>query len=144
VTAPPSDAPEAVPEDVITGFWLWVTALPLMVVAYVIANLTAESPMPAWLTYTTTAVFAVNTAAVTGAFLYLMRKGYRWARTALTGGGAASAVFVCSDLLRSDAAALPAIAFAVTAIGGSVAIAGGIVLLHRSQAQAYFGPPRLG
>jgi glucose uptake protein GlcU len=127
-----------VPEDVVTGFWLWVTALPLMVVGYVVAVVSVPGTTPAWLVNATTAVFAVNTAAIVVAFLLLMRQGYRWARTALTGGGAASVAFVCSNLLRSDARPAVAIAFAVAAIVGSVLIVGGIFVLHRKDAHDYF------
>ena len=126
------------PEDVVTGFWLWATALPLMLIGYVVAMLSAPGPTPEWLVNATTAVFVVNTAAIVSTFLILMRQGYRWARTALTGGGGASVVFICSNLLRSDAPPAVAIVFAVTAIVGSVLIVGGIFVLHRKDAHDFF------
>lgn len=134
----PTGPREDLPEDVVTGFWLWVVALPLMLLGYVVAVLSAPGPTPAWLVNATTAVFAVNTAAVVATLLLLMRQGYRWARTALTGGGAASVVFVCSNLLQSDAPPTVAVVFAVAAIVGSVLIVGGIFVLHRKDAHDYF------
>jgi len=130
--------PGGVPEDVVTGFWLWVAALPLMVIGYVIAVASTPSPRPAWLVNTTSARLSANIPAVVTAFLILMRLGYRWARTVLTGGGAAAVVFVCSNLLESDAPAGVAVVFAVAAIVGSVLIVGGIFVLHRKDAHDYF------
>lgn len=138
MSGPSSDSPKDVPEDVITGFWLWVIALPFMLTGYVVAVVSAPGPTPAWLVNASVAVFAVNTAAIVSTFLILMRQGYRWARTALTGGGAASVVFVCSNLLRSDAPPAVAVAFAVAAIVGSVLIVGGMFVLHRKDAHDYF------
>jgi hypothetical protein len=138
VSEPTGGSPEDLPEDVVTGFWLWVVALPLMILGYVVAVVSVPGPTPAWLVNATTAVFAVNTAAIVVAFLVLMRQGYRWARTALTGGGAASVVFVCSNLLRTDAPFAVVAVFAVAAIVGSVLIVGGIFVLHRKDAHDYF------
>jgi glucose uptake protein GlcU len=47
-------------------------------------------------------------------------------------------VFVCSNLLESDAPAGVAVVFAVAAIVGSVLIVGGIFVLHRKDAHDYF------
>jgi hypothetical protein len=138
VSEPTDGSPKDLPEDVVTGFWLWVIALPLMVLGYVVAVLSAPGSTPAWLVNATTAVFAINTAAIVATFLLLMRQGYRWARTALTGGGAASVVFVCSNLLRSDPPPAVVVVFAVAAIVGSVLIVGGIFVLHRKDAHDYF------
>jgi hypothetical protein len=126
------------PDDVVTGFWLWVVALPLMLTGYVVAGVTAPGPTPPWLVNASIAVFAINTAAIVSTLLILMRQGYRWARTALTGGGAASVVFVCSNLLRSDAPPAVAVVFAVAAIVGSVLVVGGIFVLHRKDAHDFF------
>jgi hypothetical protein len=138
VSEPTAGSPKDVPEDVVTGFWLWVVALPLMIVGYVVAVVSAPGPTPAWLVTAMTAVFAVNTAAIVVAFLLLMRQGYRWARTALTGGGAASVVYVCSSLLRSAAPPSVAVVFAIAAIFGSVLILGGMFVLHRGDTHDYF------
>jgi len=138
VSEPTGGSPGDLPEDVVTGFWLWVVALPLMILGYVVAVVSVPGPTPAWLVNATTAVFAVNTAAIVAAFLVLMRQGYRWARTALTGGGTASVVFVCSNLLRTDAPLAVVAVFAVAAIVGSVLIVGGIFVLHRKDAHDYF------
>jgi len=71
-------------------------------------------------------------------FLVLMRAGYRWARTLLTGGGIASVVYVVSGLAHSDARPAVAVTVAITGIVGSVLIAAGTFLLHRIDAQQYF------
>ena len=41
-------------------------------------------------------------AAIVVTFLFLMRQGYRWARTLLTGGGVASVVYVGTSLFTVD------------------------------------------
>ncbi len=71
-------------------------------------------------------------------FLILMRQGYRWARTLLTGGGVASVVYVATSLFTVERPATAAVIYAVTAIVGSVLIAGGVFLLHRKDAHAFF------
>jgi hypothetical protein len=67
-----------------------------------------------------------------------MRHGYRWARTVLTGGGIASVVYTATSLFTVDRPAPAAIIYAITAIVGSVLIAGGVYLLHRKDAHAFF------
>lgn len=129
--------PEA-PEDVVTGFWLWVAALPLMMAGYVTAVVSAPQDTPAWIVNASTAVFAVNTTAIVATLLILLRVGYRWARTLLTGGGAASVVYVATNVFGYDGPEPAAVVFAVTSIIGSVLIAGGIYLLHRKDAHDYF------
>jgi hypothetical protein len=135
---PSSAEPAGRPEDVVTGFWLWVAALPLMVAGYVTAGLAAPSPTPAWIVTTSTVVFAVNLAAIVFALLILLREGYRWARTLLTGGAAASVVYVATNVLSYEGPEVAAIVFAMTSIIGSVLIAGGIYLLHRKDAGEFF------
>jgi hypothetical protein len=71
-------------------------------------------------------------------FLFLMRQGYRWARTVLTGGGVASVVFAGTSLFSAGRPTTPALLYAVTAIVGSVLIIGGVFLLHRKDAHAFF------
>lgn len=127
-----------VPEDVVTGCWLWVIALPLMVIGYVVAATTMPGPMPAWLVNASTAIFAINTAAVVVALLVLVRKGYRWARTVLTGAGAASVVYAGTTVFEYAGPALPAFVVAATSIIGSVLIGGGAYLLHRKASHEFF------
>lgn len=124
------------PADVDTGFWLWVIALPLMVIGYVVDVLSA--PERSALLIGLSALFLVTLIAVVVTFLMLVRGGYRWARTVLTAGGLASIVSVATGLFTVDRPTAAAVAFAVTGIFGAVLIAGGIVLLHRKEAHAFF------
>jgi hypothetical protein len=125
------------PVDVDTGFWLWVAALPLMVVGYVV-DIVVAAPHRPLVVYGISAVFVVVIIAIVVTFLILMRQGYRWARTLLSGGGVASVVYACSSLFTVDRPTAAALTYAVTAIVGSVLIAGGLFLLHRKDAHEYF------
>lgn len=138
---PPQVEPQPRPEDVDTGFWLWIVALAMMVIGYVVdlvALPVASSSGPAALVYGVSGVFLAVVASVVLTFLFLMRQGYRWVRTLLTGGGAATCVYALTNLFSVDRPAVAAFIFAVTAIIGSVCIAGGIYLLHRKDAHAFF------
>lgn len=126
------------PVDVETGFWLWVAALPVMVIGYVIDLVVTEAHHPPMIVYAISATFVAVMSAVVVTFLILMRHGYRWARTLLTGGGIASVVYAANSLFTVDRPAAAAVAYAVTAIVGSVLIAGGVFLLHRKDAHAFF------
>lgn len=126
------------PEDVVTGFWLWVAALPLMVAGYVTAGLAAPGSTRAWIVVTSTVVFAVNLSAIVITLLILLREGYRWARTLLTGGAAASVVYVATNVFSFEGPEIATVVFAMTSIIGSVLIAGGIYLLHRKDAGEFF------
>ena len=136
---PPQAQPDARPLDVDTGFWLWVAALPLLVLGYLVDLLgsTADQdlPMPV---LAISVVFVVILAAVVLTFQILMRHGYRWARTLLTGGGIAAVVYVATSLFTIDRPTAAAVTYAVSAILGSVLIAGGVFLLHRKDAHAFF------
>ena len=77
------------PADVDTGFWLWVAALPLMVIGYIVDLVLTGANHPPKIVYAISVVFVVVMSAVVVTFLILMRHGYRWARTLLTGGGIA-------------------------------------------------------
>jgi hypothetical protein len=145
VTGPaPSSArsagnPPPRPPDVDTAFWLWLAAVPLLVTGYFVDVVMVPadgggSPF----VYLVTAVLLAVLAAVIVTFLFLMRAGYRWARTLLTGGGIASIVSVASGLFGVDRPPVAAVVFAVTGIVGAVLIAGGIFLLHRKDAHAFF------
>jgi hypothetical protein len=126
------------PLDVDTGFWLWVAALALMVIGYVVDLVgTGDRQMPT-VVLAISAVFVIVLAAIVLTFLILMRHGYRWARTLLTGGAGASVVYAVTSLFTVDRPTAAAITFAATAIFGSVLIAGGVVLLHRKDAHGFF------
>ena len=129
------------PEDVDTGFWLWVVALPLMVVGYVVDLLTVPdlaAGAPKTLVYAVSGVFVIVVAAVVLTFLLLMRQGYRWARTLLTGGAAATVVYAVTNTFNVERPAVAAVAYAVATIIGAVCIGGGAYLLHRKDAHGYF------
>lgn len=130
--------PEPRPEDVDTGFWLWMFALPMMVLGYVVDLLVMPIDGPAGYVYAVSGVFVVVVASIVVAFLFLMRQGYRLARTLLTGGGAATIVYAVTKLFGAERPPVAAVVFAATAIIGSVAIAGGLYLLHRKDAHVFF------
>ena len=98
--AAPRPSPSARPDDVDTGFWLWMVALPLMVIGYVVDLVTLPVAGPDGLVYAVSGVFVVVVASVVVTFLLLMRQGYRWARTLLTGGGAATVVYARDQPVR--------------------------------------------
>ncbi len=137
VQQPPDGAPTR-PLDVDTGFWLWLAAVPLMVIgqladAYVAAKTAGSSYV---------FVFSAFGAAILGGvvvgFLALLRSGYRWARTLLTAGGLVTIFFTLANLSSTARPPLPAVIYAVTGIFGSVFIAGGIFLLHRPDSHRFF------
>ena len=132
----PDETPIGIPEDVVTGFWLWLVALPLMVAGYVVDLVTA--PDQPWFVTAFAGFSAVVIAGISLALLFLVRQGYRWARMLLTGGGAASVVYVVGNLFTVDRPEAAAPVYAGCAIIGSVLIAGGAYLLHRKDAHAYF------
>jgi hypothetical protein len=137
VTDPEAQS-SARPLDVDTGFWLWVAALALMVIGYVVDLVgTGDRHMPT-VVLAISAVFVLVVAAIVLTFLILMRHGYRWARTLLTGGAGASVVYAVTSLFTVDRPTAAAVTFAATAIVGSVLLAGGVVLLHRKDAHGFF------
>ena len=129
---------EARPADVDTGFWLWLVAVPLMVTGYIVDLVSKGGPAPPMVVYAISGTFVFVLAAIVVTFLFLMRLGYRWARTLLTGGGVASVVYAGSSLFSVDRPPTPAVLYAVSAIIGSVLIFGGVFLLHRKDAHAFF------
>ncbi|HZC92396.1 MAG TPA: hypothetical protein VE400_17380 [Mycobacterium sp.] len=137
---PPSgpQPPTSRPVDVDTGFWLWLVALPLMVVGYVADVVGSSSGRGSALLYAASGLFTAVLCAIVVTFLILMRAGYRWARTTLTGGGIATVVYVASRLFTVTWPPMFAVVCGVAGITGSVLIAGGMFLLHRSDAHAYF------
>lgn len=133
----PAADPERRPEDVDTGFWLWMAALPLMVIAYVIDLATTRVPGAAGYVYAASGLFVVVITAVVATFAVLMRLGYRWPRTLLTAAGLSAVVYSVSSLFAADRAEWAAVGFAVCTIVGSVLIIGGVVLLHRKDAHEF-------
>ena len=71
-------------------------------------------------------------------FLLLMRSGYRWARTLLSGGGISTIIYTLASLFTVSRQPVAAIVFAVTGIVGSVLIGGGMYLLHRQDGHGFF------
>jgi hypothetical protein len=130
--------PPSRPPDVDTGFWLWMVAWPLMVTAYVVDLVNAPAQLRTWYVDAVSGVFVFCLAAVVVTFLLLMRMGYRWARTVLTGGGATSVFYAVTNLLSVDRPATAAVVYAASAIIGSVLIVGGIYLLHRKDVVEFF------
>lgn len=136
----PADGPGSAvrPPDVDTGFWLWLVALPLMVIGYLVDLFTAHRGQDG-LFLAINCVFVGALAAVVATFLYLLRQGYRWARTFLTGGSIAAVVYSVSNLFGVERpSAATALAYAVPVIIGSVLIVGGTYLLHRKEAHEFF------
>lgn len=132
-------SPTGRPEDVDTGFWLWAAALVLMVVGYLIDLLTGSGGgVQRSVTVVFSLMFLVVLCSIVVVFLLLMRQGYRWARTLLTSGGLVSVLHAISSLLTGERQAAAAVGYAVTAIVGSVLIAGGLYLLHRKDADGFF------
>lgn len=126
------------PADVDTGFWLWLTALPVLLGGFLVKTLTAPDLGRAGPLHLITGLITLMVAAVVVTFLILMRAGYQWARTILTGGGVAAVVYALTGLFDTGQHPAVAVIGAFTGIIGSVLIAGGTFLLHRKDAQGYF------
>ncbi len=135
--SPPTTEPSR-PEDVDTGFWLWMAAVPVMVIGYLVDLTMSAAGRPPMIVYAISVLFVVVLSAVVVTFLILLRHGYRWARTVLTGGGVASVVYVASSLFTVQRPTAAAVTYAISAIVGSVLIVGGVYLLHRKDAHAFF------
>lgn len=124
--------------DVDTGFWLWLVAVPLMVIGQIADGYVAAKTAGTPYVFATTCFVAVIIGGVVVGFLMLLRSGYRWARTLLTGGGLATIFFTVASLFATGRPTLPAVVYAVTGIFGAVFIAGGIYLLHRPDSHRFF------
>ncbi|MGB3482421.1 MAG: hypothetical protein WBB07_09425 [Mycobacterium sp.] len=133
-SAPPQKSTR--PADVDTGFWLWVVAVPLLAAGYIVDVATLENFSA--IVAAAMMGFLVVLLALVVTFLMLMRQGYRWARTVLTAGGAASMVSVFTGVFNTDRPAVAAVIFAVTGIVAAVLVAGGIYQLHRKESNAFF------
>jgi len=140
VTGPvePGPQPPTRPVDVDTGFWLWLVAMPLMVVGYVADLVGSSNGHGATPLLVAQGLFIAVLCAIVVTFLILMRAGYRWARTVLTGGGIATVVYVGTRLFTVNWPPMFALICGVAGIVGSVLVAGGMFLLHRTDAQADF------
>jgi len=130
--------PQRRPLDVDTGFWLWIAAVPLLVIGYVADIVTSPVGGSSALVYAMSGLFVAVLCAIVVTFMMLMRAGYRWALTLLTGGAVATVVYTMARLFTPDRPIVAALIYAVTGIIGSVLIAGGMFLLHRKDAHAYF------
>jgi hypothetical protein len=139
VIAQPPGATPTRPTDVDTGFWLWLAALPLLIVGQIadifVSTTTTGASTPVRVLST---AFTLAVAAVALTFLLLLRSGYRWTRTLLTGGGIATIIYTLASLISVARPPLSAVVFAVTGIIGSVLIGGGIYLLHRTDSHGFF------
>jgi len=140
----PAGAPPR-PADVDTGFWLWLVALPLLLIGQVVDIFTAGTTGTAgtavdsskYVAIATTAI-VLAVGAVVATFLWLMRSGYRWTRTLLTGSGLGTIFYTLASLFGAAREPAAAVVFAVTGIVGSVLIAGGVYLLHRPDSTRFF------
>lgn len=135
---PGTQTPGTRPVDVGTAFGLWFAALVLLVAGQIVDTVLTPGRPQNILVYAATGMFLVLLTSVVATFLFLMRGGYRWARTLLTGGGVASVVYVVSSLFTVKRDEVAALSFAGTTIIGSVLIIGGVYLLHRKDAHAFF------
>lgn len=135
---PPAPQPPTRPVDVDTGFWLWLVAVPLMVIGYAADIVGSSNGHMSTPLYVASGLFTAVLCAIVVTFLILMRAGYRWARTVLSGGAMATVVYVAIRLFTVTWPPMYAVACGVAGITGSVLIVGGGFLLHRSDAQNYF------
>ncbi|MGV0991498.1 MAG: hypothetical protein ACOYBX_05840 [Mycobacterium sp.] len=126
------------PADVDTGFWLWLTALPLLMIGQISEGFIAPVPGDRKMIVVATSVFTVGLGVVVLTFLLLLRSGYKWARTLLTATGVATIVYTAVTLFGVVRDPIPAVIYAVTGIIGSVLIGGGIYLLHRPDSHTFF------
>ena len=143
MTGPSAAGAPPRPADVDTGFWLWLVALPLLLIGQVVDIFTAgtgtgtAAGSSMYVAIATTAI-VLAVGAVVATFLWLMRSGYRWTRTLLTGGGLATIFYTLASLFGAVREQMAAVVFAVTGIVGSVLIAGGVYLLHRPESTRFF------
>ena len=143
MTGPSAAGAQPRTADVDTGFWLWLVALPLLLIGQVVDIFTAgtgtgtAAGSSMYVAIATTAI-VLAVGAVVATFLWLMRSGYRWTRTLLTGGGLATIFYTLASLFGAVREPMAAVVFAVTGIVGSVLIAGGVYLLHRPESTRFF------
>ncbi|MEI7543443.1 MAG: hypothetical protein WCJ53_01360 [Mycobacteriaceae bacterium] len=139
MSAQPTSATPSRPADVDTGFWLWLAALPLLIIGQIVdIYFTATTTGATMAVAVLSTAFTLAVGAVTLTFLLLMRSGYRWTRTVLTGGGLGTIFYSLASLITVVRPTVSAVVFAVTGIVGSVLIGGGIYLLHRPDSHKFF------
>ena len=131
-------SPRSRPVDVDTAFWLWLTALVLLLIGQIADAFTAPTPVDRGLVVGVAAFLALTVGAVIGSLLFLVRSGYRWSRTVLTAGGVVTIFYTAASLFGFPREPIGAVVFAVTGIVGSVLIGGGIFLMHRPDSHRYF------
>ena len=123
MTGPSAAGAPPRPADVDTGFWLWLVALPLLLIGQVVDIFTAgtgtgtAAGSSMYVAIATTAI-VLAVGAVVATFLWLMRSGYRWTRTLLTGGGLATIFYTLASLFGAVREPMAAVVFAVTGIVG--------------------------
>jgi len=139
VSAQPTSATPSRPADVDTGFWLWLAALPLLIIGQIVdIYFTATTTGATMAVAVLSTAFTLAVGAVVLTFLLLMRSGYRWTRTVLTGGGLGTIFYSVASLITVVRPTVSAVVFAVTGIVGSVLVGGGIYLLHRPDSHKFF------
>ena len=126
------------PADVDTGFWLWLAALPLLMIGQISESFIAPVQGDRKTVVIATAFLTVGLGVIVLTFLLLMRAGHRWTRTLLTVGGVVTIVYTAVTVLGVVRDPVPAVIYAVTGIIGSVLIGGGIYLLHRPDSHTFF------
>ena len=126
------------PADVDAGFWLWLAALPLLMIGQISESFIAPVQGERKFVVITTTFLTVGLGIVVLTFLLLMRTGHRWTRTLLTAGGVATMVYTAVTVLGVVREPVPAVIYAVTGIIGWVLIGGGIYLLHRPDSHTFF------
>jgi hypothetical protein len=139
VSAQPTSTTPSRPADVDTGFWLWLAALPLLIIGQIVdIYFTATTTGATMAVAVLSTAFTLAVGAVVLTFLLLMRSGYRWTRTVLTGGGLGTIFYSVASLITVVRPTVSAVVFAVTGIVGSVLVGGGIYLLHRPDSDKFF------
>jgi len=139
VSAQPTSATPSRPADVDTGFWLWLAALPLLIIGQIVdIYFTATTTGATMAVAVLSTAFTLAVGGVVLTFLLLMRSGYRWTRTVLTGGGLGTIFYSVASLITVVRPTVSAVVFAVTGIVGSVLVGGGIYLLHRPDSDKFF------
>jgi len=139
VSVQPASSTPSRPADVDTGFWLWLAALPLLIIGQIVdIYFTATTTGASMAVGVLSTAFALAVGAVVLTLLLLMRSGYRWTRTMLTGGGLATIFYTLASLITVVRPTVSAVVFAVTGIVGSVLIGGGVYLLHRTDSHKFF------
>lgn len=135
----PADQPPARPPDVDTGFWLWLAAVPLLSIGYLLDNLVTPPEQSSLFLRGMAVLILVVVVAIVVTMLFLLRSGYRWVRTLLSAGGFGSIAYTITNLFTVHRDSAPAaFGYAATTIIGCVLVGGGIFLLHRKDANGFF------